>query len=113
MIKYYLNKSKKATFLVILFAILQGFFGAGFAIVFEKFIDYATNIKKTSFFIKDFLLVAGIMLSYILIYNLVDFLRRLFRAGLIVQINKAVKTSYFSKLFSLDLNKYHEKDTGH
>ena len=113
MIKYYLGKSKASTFLVILFAILQGLFGAGFAIVFEKFIDYAVNIEKTSFAIKEFLLVSLILLGYILIYNLVDFLRRTFRANLIVQINKAVKTSYFSKLFSLDLIKYHEKDTGH
>lgn len=54
MIKYYLGKSKTGTFLVILFAILQGFFGAGFAIVFEKFIDYATNIKKNIFFHQRF-----------------------------------------------------------
>ena len=113
MIKYYLGKSKTSTFLVILFAILQGLFGAGFAIVFEKFIDYAINIEKTSFAIKEFLLVALLLLVYILIYNLVDFLRRMFRANLIVQINKAVKTNYFSKLFSLDLVKYHEKDTGY
>jgi len=73
MIKYYLGKSKASTFLVILFAILQGLFGAGFAIVFEKFIDYAVNIEKTSFAIKKFLLVALLLLGYILIYNLVDF----------------------------------------
>lgn len=112
-IKYYLSKNKKSCFLVIFFTILQGFFGAGFAIVFEKFIDFSVNIEKNSNKEKNFLIIVTILLSYIIIYALFNFLRRFFRANLIVEIDRKVKTGYFAKLLEIELNDYHKKNTGH
>ncbi|HKL73225.1 MAG TPA: ABC transporter ATP-binding protein [Candidatus Onthovivens sp.] len=113
MIRYYLFKNKRISFLVILFTLLQALFGAGFAVIFEKFIDYATRSDQESFITQDFIIIAVLLLVYIILFTLINFLRRYFRAGAIVQIDRNVKTDYFNKLFELDLMNYQKTDTGH
>ncbi|MBT9153970.1 MAG: Lipid A export ATP-binding/permease protein MsbA [Firmicutes bacterium] len=113
MIKYYLSRNKKITILVITFTALQALFGAGFAIIFQRFIDFSITITEATFVATDFIIISAMLLFYILLYSLVDFSRRYYRADLIVKIDYDVKTNYFHRLFQLELVNFRSKDTGH
>jgi ABC-type multidrug transport system fused ATPase/permease subunit len=109
----YLKKNKHNTILVIMFTILQGIFSAGFAIVFERFIDFSSSVDQNNFVATDFIFVSLLLFLYIVLYSFINYLRRHFRASLIVNIDKSVKADYYGLLFELNPLQYGKLDTGH
>lgn len=113
MIRKYLLSNKLLSSLVILFTILQSIFTAGLALFFGRFIDTATNIGNGSSDAKSLVILSSLLLLYIFVLSLFDYLRRFFRAGFFTQTDETIKLEYFDQLLNLDIKEYTKRDTGH
>lgn len=113
MIKKYLLSNKLLSSLVILFTILQSVFTAGMALTFGKFIDFASKESVDKLDSDALILYSMLLLFYILVLNLFDYLRRYFRAGFFSSVDQAIKMEYFDNLLSVDIKEYAKRDTGH
>lgn len=109
----YLFKNRVLFIITICFTILQGILSAGFALIFEMFIDSSLNLNNVLNDSKKFIFQALILFLYILLYSMTNFLRRLFRSKMIVQIDQMVRTDYFNKIMHLSKKTFLKRDTGH
>jgi ATP-binding cassette subfamily C protein len=112
-LKKYFTKHKGLFFLVILFSILQALFGAGLAIIFKEIVNYADKIKEGSLGISTLIISIVLLFVYLLLFVLFNFLRRHFRAILIIKIDENVKVDYLKILFDTGIKEFQKNDTGH
>lgn len=113
MLKEYLKRVKLSAAFVILFAMMQGALGSGLALVFQRAVDYAEKIKVHAIPWEKFCLFILFMFGYIVMLTLSDFLRRHFRSGLIIKIDREVKLDYLRKMMSQDVVDYSRHDSGY
>jgi len=92
---------------------MQSIFGAGFALIFERSIEYAERLKNNNITLTTFIYVIVFLFLYIIVFTVFNFLRRYFRSSVIVAIDKQVKLDYLNLLLVLDTQEYSKKDTGH
>lgn len=113
MIKKYLFSNKLLSSLVIIFTILQSLFTAGMALIFGKFIDSATKVSSGQIDKESLALYSVLLLVYIILGTLCDYLRRHFRAGFFTYTDQNIKSDYFASLLNMDIKEYSKRDMGH
>lgn len=113
MLKEYLKRVKLSAAFVILFSMMQSALGSGLALVFQKAVDYAEKIKVHAITWREFCFFILFMFGYIVMLTLSDFLRRHFRSGLIIKIDREVKLDYLRSVMSQDVADYSRHDSGY
>lgn len=112
-IKEYLGRNKAFLVLTVLFTVLYSALFAGFAVVFEGFVDYCTAIKADDFSFREFALLSCGLLAYIACETMADFTRRKLRARIIVSVNHDVRMDYCKKLLDLEPMLFDKRNTGY